>query len=68
MTHDDRPRQADRDPALDDDQDTVEKPLGRDERVSVWPASFEEVVRAMHATPAPRRGRDAPKDEHRDDD
>jgi hypothetical protein len=44
---------------LDSVTATDDAPLGRDERVSAWPASFEEVVRAMHATPAPPRNRPA---------
>ena len=41
---------GDRKPA-DRDPDKAEKPLGRDERVSGHPLSFEDVVRAMHRTP-----------------
>lgn len=31
-----------------------EEPLGRDERVSLYPLSFEEVVRALQKTPRTR--------------
>ena len=41
----------DRKPAPHEDPDPAEKPLGRDERVSGRPATFEDVVRAMHRTP-----------------
>jgi len=36
------------------DEPGEDAPLGRDERVSLWPASFEEVVRALHRTPRTR--------------
>lgn len=45
----------------DTEPDEVEEPLGRDERVSLWPLSFEEVVRALHKTPR-KRGEEPPAD------
>ena len=42
------------------DEPGEDEPLGRDERVSLWPLSFEEVVRALHKTPAHRRGHPEP--------
>jgi hypothetical protein len=45
-----QPVDPDRKAAVDDDQGDAE-PLGRDERVSGYPLSFEEVVRAVHRTP-----------------
>ena len=41
-----------------------EKPLGRDDRVSLHPLSFEDAVRALYKTPAVRRQE---KPEHGDD-
>ncbi len=37
--------------APDGPADDTGKPLGRDEKVSGYPLSFEDVVRAMHRTP-----------------
>lgn len=53
----------DREPAPHDDQHEgdAEQPLGRDERVSGWPASFEDVVRALAAMPRVARKRKPPK-------
>ena len=53
----------DRKAAPREDPDPAEKPLGRDERVSGRPATFEDVVRAMHRTP---RAADKKKPSKRD--
>lgn len=37
------------------DEPSDDKPLGRDDRVSAWPATFEEVVKAMLNTPPMKR-------------
>ncbi len=47
-----------RDPKPADKAPDDDKPLGRDDRVSAWPASFEEVVRAVYRSP---RGKQGPK-------
>lgn len=54
-------------PADDAPDDNTEEPLGRDDRVSLWPLNFEEVVRALHKTPAARRRgqQEPPEDEER---
>jgi len=42
------------------DQDDTDQP-GRDDPISLWPLSFEDVVRALHKTPPVKRpGEDRP--------
>lgn len=48
----------DRDRKPADEAPDDDKPLGRDDRVSAWPASFEDVVRAVYRSP---RGKQEPK-------
>lgn len=47
------------DSELPDEPSEDEKPLGRDDRVSLWPLSFEEVMRALLRTPRIKREPDS---------
>lgn len=53
---------------VEPDPDDMGEPDGdRDERVSLWPLSFEDVVRTLHRTPPVKNPRRSPKPKPEED-